>query len=132
MATPLAGRGTVLTVSSDNSSFSTVGGANAASLDELVEQLDDTEFGDQARSSFGGLKNASAELTCDHDTADAGQAILNTAFAARSTIYLKLLYNGSAGQKITAKVGNRKTNPELGGKVTRTWSLVGIAAVDDV
>lgn len=126
MATPIAGKSSVTSVSAAGSAYTTVGGVNQMDLGENRELLDDTEQGDLARSKFAGLLDEDWTITVDLDLTDAGQVILDTAYTGGTSVFIKEAWNGTTGQIMKSMVESRKSGTGVGDKVTRTYSGKGI------
>ncbi len=124
-----AGHSVVISVSSDDISYSTVDGVKDFSFDPNNELLDVTDFADgSARVRIAGLFDNGVTLSGDYERTDTGAALIRTQFAAGSTIYIKILTDGTNGFKATTKVESFSISGSVDSTVQFSATFKGIAA----
>lgn len=90
MGTAKAGFDSVVEVSSDDTTYNGVGGANSHTFSRTFNELDAVDFSDTGENIILGLKNTDASISGNYDDADTGQALIETQFNAGNTIYVRV------------------------------------------
>jgi len=109
-------------ISDDDITYDEICGINDVSYGPSRELLDDTDFCDTsgARSRITGLRDASISMSGDYYAADTAQARIRTAFDNATSVYVKILWDGTNGQKLLCAVESHEINGSVDGKVE--WS----------
>lgn len=125
----LAANGILIQASSDDMSYNEVDGLNDASYAPNADLLDTTDFKDgTTRTRIVGLRDFSVSLSGDYEHSDTAQALLRSSEASGATVYLRLLWDGTNGVKVTCKVESFTVKGSVAGKVEFSCSLKATAA----
>lgn len=129
----LVGHATAVSVSSDDSSYSTLSGVNSADFGPARDLLETTDFADTtgARKRLAGLKDVDATIS-GHLVVETAQDLVRSSWSSGATIYFKFLWDGSAGLKAGFLVENYKVSSSFDGTVQFTATLKGNGAITAV
>lgn len=83
----------------------------------------------QASSTAAGKESRTITYSCDYETGDAGQLLLEDAWNSKATVYNKILPDGTNGETLPTKVANMKiAAPDANGFSTANYTLEQFAA----
>lgn len=132
----LAGHATVVrirTISGAGTGADDVDGVQQAALNRVREELETTDFkGGADREYMLGLKGAEIPISGDYESADTPYGRLETAHGDGSSVWVVLLWNGTAGHNVECKVPNLNIESSHDGKVTMSATLRATGAVATV
>ena len=94
-----AGYLAAVSVSTNDSSYSAVGGLDSVSYDFGREEYDTSAFSETAASAIQGRKEFSGSASGKFNNADAGQAAVIAHVATGGDLYVKVLSDGTNGFK---------------------------------
>ncbi len=124
-----AGYSTVVSLSSDDVSYSIFDGIKNFSGALAADELDTTDFADtQWRTRIQGLKSGDFSLEGDYEPSDTAQTLIRTACTSGATVYLKVLFDGTNGYKVAVKVMSYEPGAAVDGLATVSASFLSNAA----
>lgn len=94
-----AGYNFAVSVSTDDSSYSTVGGLDSMNYDYGREEFDTSAAGEDAASAIQGRKEFSGSASGKYDSADVGQRAIIDHVNSGGDLYVKALLDGTNGHK---------------------------------
>jgi hypothetical protein len=99
-------------------------------LTQMAEMLDITSFGDNFKKRMPGIKDTGIEASGNYDPADAGQAILQTAYDNGTTVFVGIYPQGTgvAGKQVQCYVESIDIKATATGKQTFAPKFAPIAA----
>lgn len=110
----IKGSGAKVQISTDDSTYTDVGGLNSVDIDPSYDSADVSQFGDTGNRKLPTLGHFSGSGTGFRDTTDAGQTAVVTASNNRTLLWFKVLPNGTTGWKaqcaVKIKVGAKQGN----------------------
>lgn len=115
-------------VSTDDTTYNTIGGCNSTTFPMARQVLDTTEFEDTAVDRILGLWDFSPTAGGHYDASDTGQSAIQSAFINGTDLYVRVLPDGTNGYKVKCKVSTFELNPELTGTSTFSATFVTIEA----
>lgn len=122
----LKGKSVVISVSTNDSTYNTVAELNDASMSVDGDNIDITEFGDSYINRIQGLKDVSWSLSGFYAPTDTnGQVVIRTALLNDSTLYVKVLWDGTNGFKQLVKVSSFEVSAAVDGAVEVSIELEG-------
>lgn len=107
-------------------------GVHDVSLNRVRDELETTDFGDTAKAFILGLAGAEVTFSGAYESSDTAYGRLETAFGDGSSVYVILLWNGSAGHEIVCKVPTLTINGARDGLVEVSGTLRATGAVSTV
>lgn len=118
-----------LEVSTDDSSYTPVGGVTNTGVNISTGEVDTTELGDDAQNRIEGLFDSGVPLSMHSKPADAGQVLIQNAFLGRTALFFRYrVTTGGAGYKIQARVFGFNLSSQAGNETTKAECTVkGIA-----
>lgn len=123
-----AGLDTDVHVSTDDSTYNAVGGANSISMNLQKAMIEVTEFGDSAIDRITGLFDTPVSVSGFYSPSDTGQSAIRTQFLSGGTIYARVLPDGTNGFKVQCRVESFELSSDPSGAATFSASLQSIAA----
>jgi predicted secreted protein len=129
----VAGRKTVVQVSTDGTVFNTVQELNEATATIEGDNQDITHFGDDFVRRILGLKDATYELSGFRNPSDTnGQEAILDAFLNDTTLHVKFLGDGASGFQQEVKVASFEESSAVDGTVEVSIELEGTGPVTRV
>lgn len=126
---PNAGYSTVVSFSTDDSTYNTMDGIKNVDFPLAADELDTTDFADsQWRTRIQGLKSISISIDGDYEPSDTAQAAVRTAFTSGNTVYFKVLFDGTNGYKVACKVMGFTPGSAVDGLSSFTAEMLSVAA----
>lgn len=122
----LAAHAMVISCSTDDITYNEVDGLNDFSFGPNRTMLETTDFKDTsgAKTRMSGLKDGSISMSGDYESGDTnGQNIIRTGFDNGTTVYIRVLWNGTTGHKVAAIVESHEIKGSVDDKVTWTASI---------
>lgn len=122
----LAGKGVVISISTNDSTYNPVAQLNDGSMTIDGDNQDITVFGQTFITRLQGLKDTSYSLSGFRDTSDTnGQNVILTALLNGSALYVKFLYDGTNGFKQPVVVSSFEVSASVDGVVELSIDLEG-------
>mgnify|MGYP001577750624 CR=1 FL=1 len=113
--------------------YSELTGAKSFSMPGDTDMLDTTGFSDGADRTFiPGLRNRTLDLSGRYESADTGYGHLKTAFDNQTSIFIKVLPNGSTGFRAEYYVASLEISGEVDGLVEVSISVQRTGATTDI
>lgn len=84
-------------VSSNGSTWTTLGGVTSTDFEDIMNEIDSTTFGDTNVRRVYGLGDCTSSVSGLWDASDAGQVLVRTNKAARDNIFVRYLPDGTSG-----------------------------------
>jgi predicted secreted protein len=129
----VAGHTTLVQISADDVTYTSLDGCNSVELQRLKEVLETTDFaGGSYRERILGLSDSPVSVSGDYERADTASALLETVWGSGATAYVKIMWDGTNGHKVAIKVENFNISSSYDGKVEMSCSLVSTGAVSAV
>lgn len=129
----LAGKGTVVNVSTDGSVFNQVLELNDASMTISGDNIDITEFGDDFINRIQGLKDGSYSLSGFRDATDTtGQEAVVDALLNDTQLHVQFLRDGTTGFQQEVKVSSFEESSTVDGAVELSVDLEGTGVITSV
>lgn len=123
---PSAGYAAHLSVSTDGSSWHEAGGFDSATAKFMADQLDTTNFKSSAgnKNEIPGLHSIEfGTLSGYYDAGDTnGQIVIRTAWANRSDLYVKILWDGTNGFSVMTQVESYEIGAKVNERTTFAFS----------
>lgn len=122
---PTSGITTTVEVSTDDSTYYDVDGTDTVSEDRTRMKLMSTDFAQSgvAENSFAGLSSGNFQASGAWEGSDTnGQVAVRTAQSDGSTLYVRVLYDGTIGSKAACKVFSCQKNSTVDGRVEFSWT----------
>ena len=123
-----SGIDTDVNVSTDNTTFNPVGGANSVSQNLQRALIEVTEFGDGAIDRISGLFDTPVSISGFYKAADAGQSALRAQLFSGGSIYVQVLADGTNGYAVECLVESFEIGSDPSGAATFSASLQSKAA----
>ena len=126
---PKLGHTTVIEVSTDDITYNEVDGILDYNFDMSNDVVDITAYEDtaSAHERLLSLQDTSISLGGDYEHADVnGQLVLRNAFLNNTSVYVKILHNGTNGHKVQCLVTKLIIGAEVDEKVAVEFELTGI------
>ena len=122
----ISGRNTQVYVSlTEYNGYNIVDDLNDITQEDTAEQLDSTKFGASRRTFLPGFPGGVWNLTGFYNTLDStGQRILENAYNDETSIWAKVLYDGTNGFRQLMKVSDFTKHSAVGDIVSVTISLL--------
>jgi hypothetical protein len=110
----LLGNEATISVSTDGTSYTAVGGINTIDIDEGYNTADIGEMGDVSDRLLPSTAMFSGSASGVRDSSDAGQTIIKTAIQNRTLLYIKVLEDGTSGVSCQCAIGSMKRGAKQG------------------
>lgn len=111
-------------VSTNGTTWETLGGAYDASFDRTMEELDATEFGDTDEQKIYGLGNAEFSVSANWNPGDDGQGIVQAGMQARDNIHVRYRPDGTNGFITECICTSMSLSQAVDGKVEVEYTFV--------
>jgi len=114
-----------LDVSTDDSTYNTIGDVTEVSsnLQRSLEEI--TVLGDTAVDRLPMLKDSDFSITVLADDTDTQQGVLDSALDGGTTVYLRHLYDGTNGFKVECYVESVSYGSTPDGVATKSYTCMG-------
>ncbi len=120
-----SGRNTQVYVSLTETGFNIVDDLNDVTMEDTAENLDSTKFGATRRTFLPGFPGGVVNMSGFYNTLDStGQRILEDAYNDETTIWAKVLYDGTNGFRQQMKVSDFTKHSAVGDIVSVTITLL--------
>lgn len=120
-------------ISTDDTTYYSVSGANTVSQNLSRAMLEVTDFDDTAINRIAGLFDTPCSIGGHRDPDDSnGQEALITAWLAGTTVYVRCLPDGTNGFKVACLVENVDFSSSPDGTAQVTFNFQSIAAPTQV
>jgi predicted secreted protein len=130
MANGLAGFAGTFEVSTNDSTYYEVDGIKNVRWPPEMDMIDDTAIGGSGhRTRIAGLSDISVSIDGNYRTETDGQGTIRTAFAARTSLYVRYTRDGTNGGKVLTKVSGWEEGAPVDGAVPFSASFAGTGAV---
>ena len=126
-----AGKDSTISASADNTTYTSIGGANTVSWSIDPDLLETTEFGDDWKERIQGLKDWSATVSGDYKASDTGQGHIEANVLSDTDLYVQFLIDGTNGFKGPAKAAVN-FDSDVQGKGTFSYTITGNGALTTV
>ena len=124
MATPDPAHKGVIKVDLTTVPTTLLKGVNTVSFGQERTSLDVTDFTLDDKKFILGLKSGTSTLSGFKDAADAGQAILDAAYLSGADVFVRFLFDGTAGFEVVVKVSNIDIAPAIDDIVPVSYTLI--------
>lgn len=105
-------------------------GIKSADFPLNVDMLDTTDFADGTfRKKIQGLQNFNVTLSGDYEPADAGYIVVRDAFVAGTTVFVRILFDGTNGFESEFQVASISPSATVEGLATVSVSLESTGAL---
>ena len=116
-----------------STTYLTLGGMMTVSYDDSRDSLDTTDFMDaNIRRRMVGLRDLSLSVNGVCDLTDTGQLLLKAAHRSQTSVYVRVLYDGTNGFMTSFLVGSISTEGAIDDKVSVSCSLETDGATEPV